>query len=138
MFDLMGLIVSGGGIVLIGLSLLGVFSDKNRIEFFEKIFKTEDAIPNQGSVFSSFMQSFPPKDPSNEITEIMARRMDCSSTGYDVFSSVYYLENGLPGKYAVATESEVKEWAYKTSITLTGWIITIIGFMLQVAKYVVG
>ncbi|MEE8057228.1 MAG: hypothetical protein V3T17_05260 [Pseudomonadales bacterium] len=137
MFELMGLVVTGGGIILTGLSLFGVFSDKEKIGFFERIFKTEDAIPKEGMVFEDFVKSFPPEDLSCAISEIMARRMDCSSTGMDVFSSVYYLENGLPGKFAVATESEVKEWAYKTSVTFTGLVITAIGFVLQVVKYVV-
>jgi hypothetical protein len=137
MFDLMGLVVTGGGLLLSALSLLGIFSDKDKIKFFELIFKTEELILREGKVFESFLDRFPSSSPKESITQIMPRRMDCSSTGRDSFSSVYYLENGLPGSLAVATETEVKEWAYKTSITATGIIIAFIGFILQIAKYVI-
>jgi len=137
MFDLMGLIVTGGGLLLSGLSLLGIFSNKEKIKFFELIFKTEEAILREGKIFESFIDKFPSNSPKDSITQIMPRRMDCSSTGRDSFSSVYYLENGIPGKVAVATETEVKEWAYKTSVTATGIIIALIGFVLQIVKYVI-
>jgi hypothetical protein len=137
MFDLMGLIVTGGGILLSGLSLLGIFSNKDKIKFFELIFKTEEAIQREGKIFESFIEKFPSNSPNHSITQIMPRRMDCSSTGRDSFSSVYYLESGIPGAIAVATETEVKEWAYKTSVTATGVIITLIGFTLQIVKYVI-
>ncbi len=137
LFELMGLVITAAGLLLTALSLLGVFSDKNKIEFFELIFKTEEAIQRDGDIFEKFLRVFPPKNKSVEVTKIMPRRMDFSSTGRDAFSSVYYQEDGLPGKYAVATESEVKEWAYKTSVVTTGLIITFIGFILQVAKYAI-
>lgn len=135
MLELMGLVVTAAGIILTGLSLLGVFADKSKIAFFERIFKTEEEIPRNSDIFESFFRAFPPKNKSVEVTKIMPRKMDVSSTGRDSFSSVYYQEDGLPGKYPVATESEVKEWAYKTSVVFTGLIITSIGFILQVIKY---
>jgi hypothetical protein len=137
MFELMGLVITAAGLLLTALSLLGVFSDKNKIEFFELIFKTEEEILRDGGIFESFLRVFPPKNDVARVTKIMPRRMDCSSSGRDAFSSVYYQEDGLPGQYAVATESEVKEWAYKTTVTITGLIITFIGFTLQVIKYAV-
>ena len=137
MFELMGLVITAAGLLLTVLSLLGVFSDKNKIAFFELIFKTEEEIHRDGDVFENFLRVFPPKNKSVKVTKIMPRRMDVSSTGHDVFSSVYYEEDGLPGECAVATESEVKEWAYKTSVVITGLIITFIGFILQVAEYAI-
>ena len=136
LFEFINLLITGIGLLVSYLSLKGVFSNKKRIAFFEKIFKTEESIRRQGEIFEDFLKSFPPKDPNIEVTMIMPRRMDFSNTGRDPFSSVYYKENGLPGKYAVATESEVKEWAYKTKATQIGLTIAILGFVFQVFKYI--
>ena len=136
MIELMGLIVTGGGLAVSALSLFGVFSNRGKIAFFEKIFKTQDAIPRGGQIFEEFIEAFPPSVNAAIVTKIMPRRMDMSNDGRDCFSSVFYEENGLPGGQAVATESEVKAWAYKTSATATGIVIASIGLIIQIIQFV--
>ena len=132
----MGLVITGGGLLLTALSLFGVFSDKKKTEFFERIFKTQGSIKKECKVFEEFLIEFPPHIRGSDVTEIMPRQLDWSNTGRDCFSSVYYRENGEPSLEAVATETEVKAWAYRTSVTATGLVIAFIGFGLQIAKYI--
>ena len=135
MFDLMGLFVTGGGLVLTALSLTGALANKQRIRFFWRLFRTSDSIPRAEPVFEDFLRSFPPAKSDATVTKIMPRRLTMDNDGRDVFSSVYYEENGSPGKSAVASESEVRAWAYRTSYATTGLVITSIGFCVQVASF---
>lgn len=135
MFDFLGLVITGFGLLLSAISLTGLLSDKDKIKFFELIFRTEEAILRDGQIFEQFLKRFPAVTNSESVTKIMPRRMDSSSSGRDCFSSVYYLEGNQPSQAAVASESEVKAWAYKTTATLTGIIIAFIGFCIQVFKY---
>ena len=135
MFDLLGLIVTGAGLLVSILSLFGVFSNRNRIAFFQKIFRTQESIPREGDVFEDFLKAFRPSALGATVTRIMPRRMDASNDGRDCFSSVYYEENGLPGNQAVASESEVKTWAYKTPATAIGIGVATVGFIIQAIEF---
>lgn len=130
--------VTGSGLLVSILSLFGVFSSRERIAFFQRIFRTQESILRDSGVFEEFLKSFPPSNPSATVTRIMPRRFDSSNDGRDCFSSVYYEENGLPGKQAVASESEVKAWAYRTPATIIGVAVASIGFIIQALEYLFG
>ena len=132
---LAGLAFILAGIVVAAADEFGYLLNKERIGFYERLYHSPEAIPRTAEGFDDFLKEFPPlaENPA-DVSAIAARLLTVDNTGNDVWSTVRYVVHGQTAK-AIATQSDIRDWAFKTSGTKLGLFIASAGFLLSAFEY---
>jgi hypothetical protein len=114
---------------------LGQALNKERIGFYGRLYHSSEAIPRNAEGFDDFLKEFPPlaENPA-DVSAIAARLLSVDNTGNDVWSTVRYVVHGQTAK-AIATQSDIRDWTFKTSGTKLGLLVAFFGFLISTNEY---
>ncbi len=135
--DLIGLVVTGIGILITVLNELGLALNFKRVKVFKKLSHDKGVILNDNSDgFNQLLKKLPPPKGTEKVDGVAARELDWSNDGSDPFNYIYYVVNGKKLDKSSMTMHDVKDWAYLPIYSKFGMVAVILGFITQTIRFI--
>lgn len=138
LLKILGLLITAIGLALSFAEKKGWFKDPARAELLKWVLEAPDGLPLGNPAAQAFRAKFPPPADSDvdDLTHLTKQAIK-SEHGPVMLASVNYMHgNGARTAY-VATIDDVRAWATEARFRWLPWLVTLLGFIIVVATFIV-